>query len=157
MFKVLATFLIWLLVSLPCSVISVPVVAILLLTSWDGRSTIFGNKKWGRATNHFAFPTEGKYWKEFNWLVLRNPVNNLSEVLGAPMQAYTVVGDPGIGDKTRGGFYSITMGKYWEYYWIKPYGSRCIRVRIGWKINQNDTPVAYWCFVVSPFKTYRGV
>lgn len=155
------TAFIWLFVCVPLMLVSVPVVALLLLTKWDGRTTWFGNSKHGRATNHFDHPTKGSYWLEFNWLVLRNPINNFAgHVLAAAMRDYDVWGDEPIGDKVAGGFYGVKMGPYWEYYWIKPYtifGSRrCVRARIGWKINGTTTPEASFVFVLNPWKTYRG-
>lgn len=149
--------LIFLLICIPMIIVSAPVVAILLLTKWDGYSTIFGNSKWGRANNHFAYPTK-TYWEEFNWLVIRNPVNNLmSHSLALKMKPYTLEGDENIGDKIAGGFYKITMGKGWEYYYIKPYGTRCIRIRIGWKIKGNDTELAPFVFAINFWKSYSGV
>jgi len=164
MFKNISiSFFIFLFVCIPAMVISVPVVAVLLLTSWDGRTTIFGNAKWGRANDHFAYPTKG-YWQEFNWLVLRNPVNNLAgQFLGVPQRPYELIGDENIGDKIAGGFYAIHMpledGPAWEYYWIKPYNildqKRCIRARIGWKIKDNIGKAAF-VFAINPWKKYLG-
>jgi hypothetical protein len=135
--------------------ISMPVVALLLLTGWDGKSTIFGNAKWGRGNNHYAYPTKN-YWQEFLWLVWRNPVNNLmTKTLSVTKAPYSLIGDGGIGDKTRGGLYRALMGSAWEYYWIKPYGKRCIRARIGWKIHNADRPAAF-VFVINPWKEYLG-
>ena len=145
---------------LPIMILSVPVVAILLLTSWDGRTTIFGNAKWGRATDHFAYPTHGNYWEEFNWLVLRNPVNNLQAMTLAVRNSMPVFYDGpsyDIGDHIRGGFYIMTMRWAWEIYAIIPYGKRCIRARIGWKIYNDDDALAAFVFAVNPWKTYTGV
>lgn len=153
----LISFLIWLLITMPVKVVSVPVVAVLLLTSWDGRNTVFGNRTYGRGTNHPDHGTQGKYWLEFNWLVLRNPCWNLdNEVLCLGKGEYTASGDLGISDKHRGGFYSVRQGWAWEYYWIKPYGiKRCIRARIGWKLFNPDSTKAAFVFSVNPFKPFR--
>lgn len=153
------SFLIFLLVCLPMMVLSVPVVAVLLLTKWNGRSTIFGNAKWGRANNHFTYPTKG-WWQEFNWLVIRNPVNNLlTKTLAIDWgdRLRNLNGDEDIGDKTHGGFYKChVIGlPIWEYYWVKPYGKKCIRVRIGWKLFNADRPAAF-VFAVNPWKVYLG-
>lgn len=158
--KALISSLIFFFVCVPAMIMSFPVVALLLLTSWSGRTTIFGNAKWGRGNDHFAYPTKG-WWQEFNWLVLRNPVNNLMSFhLSAPRGSYTVDGDINIGDKIKGGFYRVTMGVFWEYYWIKPYTvfgfRRCIRVRFGWKILGNDR-FASFVWSVNPWKAYMGV
>ena len=157
--RLLACLAAWLLVCGPAIVLSAPAVAVLLLTPWDGRSTVFGNAKWGRGSDHYAHATGG-YWAEFNWLVLRNPVNNLlSLTLGAPMRPYTVAGDPGVGDKQRGGCYRVTMGPFFEYYLVAPYslfGRRCLRVRFGWKLLGCETPKAPFVFAANPWKPYSG-
>jgi len=161
--RCLLSFLIFALVCVPAIIVSVPVVSVLLLTRWDGRSTIFGNAKWGRANNHFAYPTKG-YWQEWLWLVWRNPVNNLhTKYLAVGALPYVISGDEDIGDKIAGGFYEVLRLKrprFWEYYWIKPYtvfGSRrCIRVRIGWKIHKSAEDKAAFVFTVNPFKLYSG-
>lgn len=157
--RIFVSFLTLIGVCVPAMLLSVPIVAVLLRTKWDGRSTIFGNAKWGRATDHPDHPTKENRWLEFNWLVLRNPVNNLSRlVLGLKKRRYTVRGSQVIGDKISGGFYAVRMGWAWEFYGIIPYtlfGRRCIRVRIGWKILNSDTPCQF-CFVINPVKTYSG-
>lgn len=161
--RVIISALIFLCICLPVIFISFPVVAYLLHTKWDGKTTIFGNRKYGFAVDHPAYPTDGNIWREFNWLTLRNPVNNLlTEYLAVPRRSYGLQGDAGIGDKLRGGFYRITMGWAWEFYWIKPYtffGPRCIRARIGWKIYGGaayDGRAAF-VFVLNPWKRYLGV
>lgn len=159
--RILVSFFIFAIICVPIIIISVPVVGVMLLTKWDGRSTIFGNSKWGRANNHFAYPTKN-YWEEFIWLVYRNPVNNLmTNNLAVSQRAYILKGDAYIGDKQKGGFYTVKMGRAWEYYWIKPYTifgiKKCIRVRIGWKIYKNTNSTAQFVFVPNPIMTYRGV
>lgn len=149
-------FLAWLF----AAIIGVPVVAVMLLTKWNGRTTLWGNEKWGRGTNHFDFPTKG-WWQEFVWLALRNPANNLATIgFSIPQRPFTLEGKADIGDKKAPGFYKITSRFGWEYYWIKPYNvfksRRCIRIRIGWKINGNTEFTAPFVFVVHPWKKYRG-
>ena len=63
---------------LPTQYIAVP---ILLLTKWDGRTTWWGNSKWGRGTDHFEHATKG-FWQELVWLTYRNPINNLMNSYG---------------------------------------------------------------------------
>lgn len=142
----LASFLIFLTVIVPAMLVSVPVVACMLLTKWDGYTTIFGNSKWGRANNHPYFPTKG-YWSEFNWLVWRNPVNNLKAHLLAPKRR------PHQMFPLQAGKYIIyvaRMGWYWEYYWELPYGNRVFRLRAGWKLNSEDNPA--FVFAFNPIK-----
>lgn len=154
-FHILISFFVWLMV-LPLMWVSIPVIAILLLTSWDGKTTIFGNEKWGRANNHPINPTHN-YWQEFLWLFWRNPLNNLfCKTLSLKKKRYKLRGDKIIGDKIKGGFYSVRMGLGWEYYWIKPYGNRCIRARIGWKIHNGDSPSPL-IFAINPWKKYTGI
>ena len=158
--KIIISALIFIFICIPAIIISVPVVAILLHTKWDGRSTIFGNAKWGRANNHPSPDSITKgYWQEFLWLVYRNPVNNLMAITLAANQTMPVIirGNAAIGDKVRGGFYYAKMRNFWEYYWVRPYGNRCIRVRIGWKIQGNDTALASYVFAINPWKKYTGV
>jgi hypothetical protein len=157
---VFASALIWLFVCLPLIIISVPVVAVMLLTKWSGYTTLFGNEKWGRGHDHFEFATK-TYWQEFNWLVLRNPVNNLhSQFLSVAQSLYRLEGNYPIGDKVAGGRYFIKMNSAWEFYYIKPYtvfGShRCVRLRAGWKIESNDKPRASFVFAINPVKSYQG-
>lgn len=159
--RITLSFLIYVLVQLPASLIAWPCLAVALLTKWDGRTFFFGNEKWGRATNHYLAPTQGKYWKELLWMGWRNPVYNLGKrSLAVNMKAYSYTGDSGIGDKLRGGFYAVEMGDAWEYYYIKPYVifgyRRCIRARIGWKIMNNETASAEFAFSINLWKEYAG-
>mgnify|MGYP000172614806 CR=1 FL=1 len=162
--RTIVSFLIFVLVCVPAIILSIPIVALLLLTKWDGRSTIFGNRTWGRATDHPDHGTKGSYWLEFNWLVLRNPVNNLScQYLAVPArveQAY--IGNERVGDKIAGGLYEITMGPWWEIYWIRPYtvfnSRRCVRFRAGWKIDGTAPgDLCAYVFTLNPWKSYLGV
>lgn len=133
-----------------------PAVALLLLTRWDGRTTIFGNEKWGRGNDHHTHATKG-YWQEFNWLTYRNPINNMMNRFSVIGRPYILVGNPNTGDKSEGGFYRVRMGKAWEIYWIYPYGRHCIRVRLGWKIHRkNPGENCPLVFVINPFMPYRG-
>lgn len=152
------------LVALPATIAGVPLLAVMLLTKWDGTTYFFGNTKYPRskAATHYAAPTEGKYWKELMWYGFRNPVYNLgAHYLSIKMRPYTITGDRTIGDKKRPGFYAIKMGWAWEYYWIYKYYAfgtwRCIRLRFGWKICDNTGDTAEQCFVPNPVMPYRGI
>lgn len=131
-------------------IISFPAVALLLLTSWDGRTTLFGNARHGRGNEHFSTPTND-YWQEFKWLTIRNPVNNLCELLAAPTGASIISGNTGIIDQREQGSYRITMGGYWEYGMVKFYGKRCLRIRLGWKILGNQDGTCDYVLSVIPF------
>lgn len=143
-------YLTYILIFIICIPIGIPAVAILLLTPWSGATTIFGNVKHGKGPIPY-------YWNAFCWLAFRNPVNNLLSItLAAPYEPYSLKGDPDIGDHTKGGSYKISMGKYWEYYLIKPYGKRCFRMRLGWKINQKTGGLCEYVFAIEPFMKYSG-
>lgn len=148
------TILTYILIVLPCIVVSYPAVALMLLTAWNGRTTIFGNAKHGYGEDRGYIG----YWQEFAWLVWRNPVNNLlSDTLAVRCSKYVLIGDSGIGDKSRGGFYKIIMDGGWEYYWIKPYGKRCIRLRMGWKIQGKKAgELCEWVLSFNPMHGYSG-
>ena len=141
---------------LPFQYIAVP---ILLLTKWDGYSTWFGNINYGRGNNHYAHATKG-FWQEFVWLTYRNPINNLMNSFGATyVYPVNISGNPQIGDKIAGGCYYIRMGKYWEFYYIKPYLKKhCVRIRLGWKIaGKNPGELCPMVFAVRPIQNYSGV
>lgn len=159
--RIFLSALIFLFICVPAIIISLPVVAVLLRTKWDGRTTIFGNAKWGRGNDHPDHAAKN-YWQEFNWVALRNPVNNLQALyLAVAQKDYKLEGDHPIGDKVAGGSYFIKMGRAWEFYYIKPYtvfGSRrCVRFRAGWKIESNTKSVASFVFAVNPIKSFKGV
>lgn len=162
--RIAISVLYFFLIELPATIIAWPCLAIALLTKWDGRTWFFGNIKHGRATDHYLAPTNGSYWKELMWMAWRNPVYNLTAktlaiTLPDPLE-YDFAGDEEIGDKIAGGFYEVRLGKFWEFYWIKPYTifgkKRCVRARIGWKIHNNTTPTAEIVCAVNPFKEYQG-
>lgn len=129
---------------------SIPVVSILLLTPWNGRTTIFGNVKWGRGNDHFSTPTKG-YWQEFKWLCYRNPVNNLCARLSMPYQTPIITGNTKIIDQRESGFYRLTAGKAWELGYVRIYGKRCCRVRLGWKILGNKDGTCDYVLSIVPF------
>jgi hypothetical protein len=161
----LISLFIGLFINIPATIIALPLLAVALLTKWDGTTFFFGNSKYTRekAATHYAAPTEGKYWKEFCWYGLRNPVYNLGAHYFAIIMKpdYKVTGRTDIGDKIRPGFYAIKMGWAWEYYWIYKYYVfgrwLCIRLRFGWKINGNNGMSAEQCFVPNPVMPYRGI
>lgn len=140
---------------LPFQYIAVPV---LLLTPWDGRTTWFGNSKWGRGTDHFEHATNS-YWREFVWLTYRNPINNLMNRFGTTYaEPVDVTGNLDIGDKVAGGWYLARMGKFWEFYCIIPYLKRyCVRIRLGWKIvGKQAGELCPMVCAVRPIQNYYG-
>lgn len=151
-------YFLYLLLCLPALIVSYPIVALLLLTDWNGKTTIFGNSKWGKGDTNPAYLKSG-YKAAFLWLAYRNPINNLLYSLSVKKTNNCIVkGDLGIGDQTYGGWYLIRMGKAWEFYYVKPYLRKwCIRIRLGWKINEKpegaDCPLV---FVLRPIMNYKG-
>ncbi len=74
--KFLISSRIWFMRFLPVVLLSFVVVPILLLTKWDGKTTWFGNYKYGRGDTHYKAPSNGNYWLQLNFLCLRNPISN---------------------------------------------------------------------------------
>ena len=136
------------------------IVPILLLTRWNGRTTWFGNEKWGRGHGHFEHHTE-TYWEEFVWLTYRNPINNLMNRFGATYMWPISIpyGNPQIGDKVAGGWYFARMGKFWELYVIIPYPGKkhCVRIRLGWKIvGKKPGELCPMVVAIRPIQNYYG-
>lgn len=104
----------------------------------------------------------GTWWCKYQWFALRNASFNWAKYgpLGVKLRPYTHKGDADIGDAKKGGSYwcRMTGTPFFEYYLIIPYGKRCVRVRIGWKMYGGASGSAcQFCFVVNPFKAYSGV
>lgn len=110
---------------------------------------------------------------KYVWLVFRNPLNYFGYVISGlhwvPPIQYTIY-DPSeadIGDSggKRPGFRYIEVevaGKtYYEYYLIYAFSpAKCFRMRLGWKISDNNNPIgtiSQDVFVIQPIKSYRGV
>lgn len=122
------------------------------------------------------------------WLAWRNPINFFSyyylgftivegDLVGASFQRWfqwpksqllRVSPDPmwdKIGNQDRSGvrYTELSNGK-WEYYrvYVYPfYSTRCLRIRLGWKIGEFDDvlPGEHVQFVatVNPFSSFRGL
>ena len=71
--------LIFVFAQLPAILLSFIVVPFMLLTKWDGRTTIFGNFKYGRGDTHYKAPSKMEYWKQLRFLCWRNPVSNFGK------------------------------------------------------------------------------
>lgn len=101
-------FIPWLFVVI-ASLFAVPV---MLKTKWDGKSTIFGNFKYGRGDSHYKAPSNGEYWKQLRFLVVRNPVSNFgTHQLAVDDEPWVWLYD----QKIIGRF-------YWKYGWKTPSG-----------------------------------
>lgn len=77
----IASTLIFVLLQLPMMLISFFVVPFMLLTKWDGRTTWFGNFKYGRGDTHYKAPSNGEYWRQYTFLCWRNPVSNFGKLV----------------------------------------------------------------------------
>jgi len=106
-------------------VLSFIVVPILCLTKWDGKTTWFGNFKYGRGDTHYKAPSGGIYWKQIRFLCIRNPVSNFGKhVLSLP----DALGWPWLNDQHVVGTF------YWMYGWKNPVeGSRTFVYRPWFK------------------------
>lgn len=103
--------LIWFCLFLPMVLLSFIVTPLLCLTKWDGKTTWFGNAKYGRGDTHYKAPSEGKYWKQVRFLCIRNPVSNFGkQVLSLPDS----LGWPWLHDQHVVGTF------YWMYGWKNP-------------------------------------
>jgi hypothetical protein len=167
--RVLAALALKLLLDLPIMLLGLVVVPLALRYEQDNHlpwwaEWAWGNKDHGNDGESFwAKRTVGwsRFRRCFVWLVLRNPSFNWSKyVLGINARPYVHVGDLGIGDKKKGGSYWNYAGLFFEFYSIRPYtlfGSRrCVRIRLGWKLENKQNEVCQFCFVVNPVMTYSG-
>lgn len=135
--RILLTFLIWFLTYIPLIVVSAFAVPVMLLNGWQGYTTWFGNRKYGRFGNT-AYPATNR-WREWLFLVIRNPISNfgketMSKTLTEPV---TVTGNPAITDGKPGitGYYYARSGWKWEVRMVyKTFPSRCFEGRWGWKM-----------------------
>lgn len=78
----LASSLIFFLAQLPVMFASLFVVPLMLQSKkWDGKTTWFGNFKYGRGDTHYKAPSNGEYWKQYRFLCIRNPVSNFGKLV----------------------------------------------------------------------------
>ena len=109
--KFLVSTAIFMFAWLPMFIIGLPVTFVLLLTSWDGTTTWFGNRKYGRGDTHYKAPSEGKYWKQVRFLCIRNPVSNFGKEV---LSVSDSLGWPWLNDQHLFGSW------YWLYGWKNP-------------------------------------
>ena len=110
--KFLASTLIWFVAFLPILLLSFFIVPFMLLTKWDGKTTVFGNHKYGRGDTHYKAPSNGEYWKQARFLVIRNPVSNFGK------QVLSVKNKPWVWLEDKQVFKSF----HWKYGWKLPSG-----------------------------------
>jgi len=128
MYKFLASSLIWWLSFLPMVLISSLVVPILCLTNWDGTTTWFGNRKYGRGDTHYKAPSEGKYWKQVRFLCIRNPVSNFGKEV---LSVSDSLGWPWLNDQHLFGRW------YWLYGWKNPVDGKRTFVYRPWRHDES--------------------
>lgn len=109
--KFLVSFFIWEFIFFPVVLLSFLIVPILCLTKWDGTTTWFGNSKYGRGDTHYKAPSEGKYWKQLNFLCIRNPISNFGKQVLSVKETNTWAW---LEDK------QIYKNFYWMYGWKNP-------------------------------------
>lgn len=161
--KLLIALIIKLLLDIPLMLLGLILVPIAILTNWPKIFWLWGNDDHPDNGGIFWAKQCGtSFLCAYKWFALRNPTFNFSKyLLGTKLKDYQHKGDTGIGDKKKGGSYWCYMGKYFEYYYIKPYTlfkvKRCIRIRFGWKIyGKKVNEICQFCFVVNPFMPYSG-
>lgn len=118
------SFLIFLLAWLPAVFVSLPVVFLLLLTKWDGKSGPFGNYLYGRNGNAHT-PANPTLFDSWFFLAIRNPVSNL-------------------------GKFTLSRGPY-ERAWLVEKRWWRVGILYGWKNPDERLPGARRPFVFRPF------
>ena len=121
---------------------------------WGKIFQTYDNPPWGDEgyrAKRAPFPFEGEPISRFKayinrvvWMY-RNPLYGFKKEYGIdydPILKKHIKGDPGISDKyKRPGYYRVDLTRGskligFELYWIKPWSeNRCIRARLGWKID----------------------
>lgn len=131
---------------------------------------VWGNNEDGingyRTVSHFKGDPSG-FYSRYMWLAFRNPVHNYKLSLGKvvnPKETNTkkLIGDIKTSDIGHPGFlYQELSDGSWQLYWIKRYGSKCIRLNVGYKIfdkmKYGNIFKAQWVLSFSPFHPFRDI
>lgn len=106
--------IIFLFLWLPMFVVGLFAVAILLrpLHKWDGKTTWFGNRLYGRVGNQHM-PANPTRFDEWNFLALRNPISNFGKEV---LSVNKALGWPWFNDQ------HVVGRLYWKYGWKDPVG-----------------------------------
>lgn len=118
------SFLIALFVWLPVVLLGLFATAGLLLTSWDGKTTWFGNYLYGRAGNSHM-PANPTLFDQWWFLAVRNPASNF-------------------------GKFTLSRGPY-ERAWLVEKRWWRVGILYGWKNPDERLPGARRPFVFRPF------
>lgn len=125
----------------------------------------------GRDTSVYESICKKGYWARYTWLAFRNPINYFGyKVLGFQFDGTEMYftynpEEFDIGDTSKPGERKIELLKnekvYYEFYLIKKWSqTKCLRIRIGWKIKDNMNAIGSWCqwvFVFQFWKDYSGI
>lgn len=109
--KFVASSAIWLILWLPAWIVSIFVVPFMLRSKWDGKTTWFGNFKWGRGEEHYNYPAKTR-WRQWVFLCIRNPISNFGKQVLAVKEADWVW----LHDQ------QIYKRFHWKYGWKTPSG-----------------------------------
>ncbi len=78
-FQFIKSAALWFFVFLPVVLVGFVVVPFMLRTKWDGKTTWWGNFKYGRGDTHYKKPSKGIFWRQWMFLCLRNPASNFGK------------------------------------------------------------------------------
>ncbi len=130
----------------------------------------------GRDTSTYLSVISKGWWSRYTWLAFRNPMNYFDyNYLGLHIQypcTFTryMPGEEDVNNNNKQGLRHIELingdkKTYFEYFYIKAYKIpfvsqyKCIRFRMGWKIqdldNQNHS-VVQWVLTFNPINPFTG-
>lgn len=119
------SFAIFLFLWFPLVILSLPIIFLMLLTKWEGKTTWFGNYLYGRMGNTHT-PTNPNILEQWWFLAIRNPVSNFGKFILS-------VGP----DSTK---------------WLERLEGKYIGVLYGWKNPDSRLPGNRRPFVFRPYK-----
>lgn len=131
--------------------------------AWDNDREPFGDTARGPA---ISTSTGLKHlWLRYMWLGWRNPANNFGRTMGElrmPGQIVTSIGNPNTSDQGEQGYHVLILKplegysiQAFEFYFVWAYSAtRCVRIRLGWKLWDNPAPIVH---VINPFDSFTGV
>jgi len=131
----------------------------MLYFGWEGYSTWFGNRKYGRYGNK-AHPSK-TFFDDFLFLTWINPVSNfgkevMSIVPKKPIELIEGRTDITDGEAQIEGYYYLRSGWYWEIRIVKAtFPGKCFEGRFGWKLNGKTYPTDEECTFVARFNPFR--
>lgn len=166
--RIFISFLIKLFYDLPLMLLGLILIPIGLLFEQDNHMPklfwLWDNAKYGVNGGGFWRRTNGEntsFWAKYKWLALRNPTYNSSKYLISHVSTgiQSVIGNPKVSRDGDEGWYFARDGFAWEYQYINAYqlfGSRCIKLRAGWKIlNRQAGELCQFVFSFNPVIPYK--